>query len=255
MVTKKTHIIIQARTSSSRFPLKVIKKIGESSLIELQINRLKKSKNVDRIIVATSLDPSDDIIQLIVDKLNIDIYRGSLEDVLDRYYKTSTIYKSETIIRITGDCPLIDPKLIDEMLNKYINLDVDYYSNTLKPQYPDGQDVEIFSFKALEKAWKLSNLESEREHVTPFIYNNSNFNKGTMFSVMNHENHRGDFSKYRMTVDYNEDFEVIKQLINLGGENLEWENYIELIDKEKLMSINSMRKRNEGYEKSLKNDK
>ena len=159
---KNKHIIIQARTSSTRFPQKVIKKIGDDTLLGLVIKRVKQATKVDQVIVATSSNHSDDLIENIAEELEVHVYRGSLEDVLDRYYQASVKYKSDIIIRITGDCPLIDPKLIDAIVERFEVEDLDYLSNTLDPKYPDGQDIEVFSFEALEKAWKFANLNSER---------------------------------------------------------------------------------------------
>ena len=250
----KTDILIQARTSSSRFPEKVIQKPRGMTILELLIKRVKQAKFIDDIIIVTSSDSSDDIIEKITINNGVKIYRGSLENVLDRYYKACQTYKTKVIVRITGDCPLIDPQLIDLIVEKFKFLKVDYLSNTIIPKFPDGQDVEVFSFHALKTAWANATLNSEREHVTPFIYKNSSFYGQKLFNAVNYDNEEGDYSKIRMTVDYKEDFELIKALIEKGGTNLSWKSFVEIIENNDLEKVNIIYKRNQGYLKSLEND-
>jgi len=251
---KKNHLIIQARRSSSRFPQKVLKKIGDDTLLDLIIKRVKKASRVNRIIIATSSDSSDDLIALIADRIGVDLYRGSLDDVLDRYYKAAVQFSSTNIIRITGDCPLIDPNVIDYVIEEFENNQLDYCSNTLDPKFPDGQDVEVFTFEALQEAWRNANLKSEREHVTPYIQKYSSFYKQSIFKVKNIDNLLGDFSSVRMTVDYEVDLSVIKSLIEIGGTDLSWKEYVDIIDEKCLSKENSQIQRNEGLLKSLQND-
>lgn len=255
MVKNKKHIIIQARTSSSRLPKKVLKRIGDETLLGLLIKRVKQAKKIDKVIVATSSNKSDDSVKEIAARYNIKTYRGSLEDVLDRYYQTALKYNSDIIVRITGDCPLIDPELIDTIVDKFESSELDYLSNTLDPMYPDGQDIEIFSFEALEKTWKKAKLNSEREHVTPFLYKNSSYYGGLLFKADNFKNLNGDFSNIRMTVDYNSDLKIIESLVGFGGDYSTWKSYSDIYQKMKLDRLINQIKRNEGYLKSLKNDK
>ena len=254
MVMSKTHVIIQARTSSTRFPKKVLKEIKDNSLLGLVIKRLKQASSIDKIIVATSQNPGDDLIEEIANRLRVDTFRGSLENVLDRYYYASSKYCSDVIVRITADCPLIDPKLVDAIVYEFKKNRLDYLSNTLIPEFPDGQDIEVFSFKTLKKAWELATLKSDLEHVTPFIYNNSSFFGNSMFSAANFDNKLGDYSNFRMTVDYPEDFSLIESLIYLGGTDLSWKSYVDLIIDNDLSKINNQIQRNEGYINSKKND-
>lgn len=254
MVTERRHIIIQARTSSSRFYKKVTKKIGNETLLGLVINRVKMAQTIDKVIVATSSNSSDDFVENIANEHKVNIYRGSLDDVLDRYYQTALKYNSSTIVRITGDCPLIDPSLIDKLMDKFDVSELDYLSNTLTPTYPDGQDIEIFSFKAIEKAWKMAELNSEREHVTPFIYKNSSYYGKLLFKADNFININGDYSDIRMTVDYESDLKIIHSLIKYGGIDSSWESYSEIYNNKQLACLNRHIKRNEGYLKSLEND-
>ena len=213
------------------------------------------AKKVDKVIVATSSNPSDNLIEKIANKYKVSIYRGSLNDVLDRYYQTALKYKSNTIVRITGDCPLIDPSLIDILVDKFNTSELDYLSNTLSPSYPDGQDIEIFSFEAIEEAWGKAKLNSEREHVTPFIYKNSSYHGKLLFKADNFINENGDYSDIRMTVDYESDLNIIKSLIEFGGIESTWESYSDIYKNERLAILNNQIKRNEGYLKSLENDK
>ena len=255
MVKKNKHIIIQARTSSSRFPNKILKTIGDETLLGLLIKRVKKAQNIDKIIVATSVNPSDDIVEGIATKSKVKTYRGSLEDVLDRYFQAALNSEADIIIRITGDCPLIDPKLIDTLVDEFEARELDYLSNTLDPMYPDGQDIEIFSFEALQKVWNKARLNSEREHVTPYLYKNSSYYGQSLFKADNFGNLSGDYSNIRMTVDYESDLKIIQSLVEDGGIDLTWKSYSDIYCKKQLDQLNNQIKRNEGYIKSLENDK
>ena len=148
--------IIQARQDSKRFPGKILKKYKNTTFLELLIKRLQKSKSIKKIIVATSTNPLDKKIKKICQKLNIYCFQGSELDVIDRYYQASKLFKSKNIIRITGDCPLIDPEVIDQVAKAFQAKCADYATNTMPATYPDGFDVEIFNFKSLHQAWKIS---------------------------------------------------------------------------------------------------
>jgi len=164
--------IIQARMSSTRLPKKVMLKIGEKPVLWYVYNRVKLSKKVNEIIIATSSDKSDDPIEKFCREENIKFFRGSLEDVLDRFYYAAKRFNFEYILRITADCPLIDREIMDKGIDLHFassNPENTYTSNTLEYTFPDGLDIEIFSFKLLEEAWKNAKLKSEREHVTPYI--------------------------------------------------------------------------------------
>ena len=239
--------ITQARTGSTRFPNKIMNKIEDETLLGIHINRIKKSKKINSIIIATTNKKNDDIIELESNKLNVSCYRGDEEDVLDRFYKAAKIHNPDYIVRLTSDCPLIDPILIDEIIEAAIISNVDYCSNTLIESYPDGQDIEVFTFSALKKAWKDSVLLSDREHVTPYMKKN--------FKVLNIHSNNMKFNKVRMTVDEPNDFVVIKRLVDKLGLNEKWENYTDLYLNDKTISnTNDTITRNEGYIKSIKND-
>lgn len=203
----KTVCIVQARLSSSRLPGKILLPGYNKPLLFHLIERLKRSKLIDKVIIATSKNPLDDIIFNLCLSRKVDVFRGSMNDLLDRYYKCAKTFKANHIVRITSDCPLMDPKIIDLMLKKYHSIKkIDYMSNVHPPSYPDGFDIEIFSFGALEKAYKLSKKNYEREHVTPYIWDNPK-----KFKIFNYSNLRNNklYNKFRLTLDYKEDFFVI----------------------------------------------
>ena len=198
--------IVQARMGSTRLPGKVMQTVVGKPLIEILISRLEKSKYIDEIVLATSDDPGNQPLIHYIDKLGYKVYQGSENDVLDRYYKAAKKYKADIVIRITGDCPLIDPELVDSVIASFIENQVDYACNTNPPTYPDGLDTEVFSFASLKFAWENASKAYDREHVTPFIRESGNFR------TYNFTN-KNDYSEERWTVDEPEDFEVIKSII------------------------------------------
>ncbi len=201
-----TAIIIQARLGSTRLPRKVLKPILERPLIDFLIERLKQVKLVDQIIVATTSSKEDDVLYDILLKAGIDCFRGSEEDVLDRYYQTAKVFKVDTIIRITADCPLMDPAIVEKVISFYRSNQFDYVSNIHPPTYPDGLDVEIFSFLVLEKIWKKAAGREEREHVTLPIVRSGRYHLGNVSGET-------DYSSERWTVDYEEDYFLVKKII------------------------------------------
>ena len=249
----KISLITQARMGSTRFPGKVLKKINGIELLELHVDRLKKSKKISEIIVATTKNDEDKIIYEKSINLGVKSFKGSELDVLDRYYQVAKIENSDWVVRVTSDCPLIDPNLIDNVVQFAINKDKDYCSNRLIESYPDGQDVEVIKFKALEKAWKSAKLNSEREHVTPYIIKNSDYKGGLLFSATNFDC-LFDFSNIRMTVDEVLDIKLIQILITKLGVNRTWKEYTDFIIDNNLTKINGQIIRNEGYLNSIKKE-
>lgn len=249
----KVVVITQARSGSTRLPNKVLLKIQEKTLLQIHIDRIKQAEEIDDIIIATTTEQADDVIVNLAERLGVKYYRGSENDVLDRFYQTVKEIKPKWIVRVTSDCPLLDPKMIDAVVACAQLNDVDYCSNGLVENFPDGQDVEVFKFSALELAWKEAELKSEREHVTPFIRMNSNFNGGSLFNAVNFPCAH-DFSKIRMTVDESKDLDLITKLITDLGTNQTWLEYTKYIINNNLSSINGTIIRNEGLLKSLKND-
>lgn len=198
--------MIQARMSSTRLPGKVLRQINGRPMLAYMVERVKAACNVDNVVLVTSIDSSDDAIVELCKKNDILYYRGSLDDLIDRYYQAAKKFGVDIIVRLTGDCPLVDPRIIDDMVNIYKNATYDYIANTIPPKWtvPEGMDVEIFSFKNLERAWSEAKKPSEREHVTFYFWHNPQ-----LFSVYRY-NLKQDFSQYRLTVDYPEDFEAVK---------------------------------------------
>jgi spore coat polysaccharide biosynthesis protein SpsF (cytidylyltransferase family) len=241
--------IVQARMGSSRLPGKVMKKIGDKFLLDYVLEQLKSSKNIEKIIVATTTLTSDDIICKYVSSKNIKFFRGSSDDVLDRYYQCAKKFTVDTIVRITADNPLIDPNIIDRVINEFSNKKVDYITNTLDRTFPYGTEVEIFSFKSLEKAWKNAIKPSEREHVTPFIRDPKN--KFILMNIKHSENH----SYLRYTVDRMSDLKLVKEIIkNISTRPIVIQDIIKLYkQKPEIFEINKNIK-HDGYESSLKKD-
>jgi spore coat polysaccharide biosynthesis protein SpsF (cytidylyltransferase family) len=250
---QKIICIIQARFNSTRLPGKVLFDLEGKTVLERVVERVSGSSLIDKIIVATTLCEEDSKITRLCSAKGIDTYRGSEEDVLDRYYQAAKLMDAYNIVRITADCPLIDPKIIDKVIKTHLESKADYTSNILKETFPDGQDIEIFNFQALEKAWKNAKLTSEREHVTPFIRNNPG-----LFKLVNVEN-KEDLSSQRWTLDENRDYELIKSVygyFNKKKIDFGMKDILKFIRKHpELEAINAAIARNEGYVKSLKEDK
>ena len=245
-------LIIQARMGSTRLPGKVLKTIKGYPLLELQQLRIKDSKLVDKIIIATTTNPEDDAIEKFCFEKNILCSRGSDWDVLDRYYQAAKSYSPTNVIRVTSDCPLHHYSVIDFVINEYLNSGKDYFSNSNhEPDFlEDGFDVEVFSFKALETAWQEAKLISEREHVTPFIKNSGKFSCGW-------KKHNKDYN-YKLSVDSENDFKLAESIFN-SFESINHFNMNDVInllaEKPQLIEINKESIINSGYHKSIKNDK
>ena len=248
----KVIAVIQARLGSTRLPGKVLLDLEGKSVLEHVIIRVKSSKFVNDVIVATTINKDDLEIVKLCANLGISVYCGSEDDVLDRYYQTARLFKADLIVRITSDCPLIDPMVIDEVISLHVREKADFTSNTIKETYPDGEDIEVFTFVALKEAWKKAKLSSEREHVTPFM------RKNPAFKLANLEYNR-DISHKRWTLDNPEDYDFIKSIyknIYIEKPYFGMEEILKFIDKNPgIEKINQNINRNEGYLKSLKEDK
>lgn len=248
--------IIQARMTSSRLPGKVLFEINGRPLLSYMLDRVKAARTVDQLIVATSLQVSDNPIAGLCQREGIPCYRGSLDDVLDRYYQAARHYKSDVIVRLTGDCPLIDPQIIDAVVRKFQAGQYDYVANDAPPDgmtYPDGMDVEVFSFKALKRAWQEAKKPSEREHVTFYFWKNPH-----LFSTSRYDL-KENLSGYRLTVDYREDFEMIRSLMDHFAENnsvFTMKEIISFLDENpEIKAINSHIASNQGWQAALEKDK
>ena len=234
--------IVQARMGSTRFPGKVMKLINGTPLIGLLLNRLSASREIDDIILATSTELVNKPLVNYVKNLGYKVYEGSENDVLDRYYQIALQQKSNTIIRITGDCPLIDPKIVDNIVKLYKSSNTDYVSNINPPTYPDGLDVEVFSFSSLEHSWKEAKTLDDREHVTQYI------RKSGRFKIKNIVNKK-DLSNERWTVDEPDDYKVIESVFNYFSPALDfsWQEVVKLKNKKPdIFSVNKHLTRNEG---------
>ena len=242
--------IVQARMGSSRLPNKVMKKIeNDFTVLDYVIEQLKSSKNIEKIIVATTTLEEDNIIFDYLFLHKYEVFRGSSEDVLDRFYQCAKRFSIDTIVRITADNPLIDPKIIDIVIDEYKNDKYDLVTNTLKRTFPYGTEVEVFSFKSLEKAWKNAKRPSEREHVTPFIRDPQNK------FILNNIEYQGNFSHLRYTVDRIDDLKLVKEIIkNISTRPILIQDVIKLYkQKPEIFEINKNIK-HDGYESSLKKD-
>jgi len=250
----KTLAILQARILSQRLPGKVLSPILGIPMLQHQIERILRAGRIDLLVVATSTDASDNRIEELCKKMNVPFFRGHLDDVLDRFYQTALPLHPELIVRLTGDCPLIDPHIIDQVIDFCLQGDYDYASNAIEPTFPDGLDVEVFRFSALVEAWKKADLPSEREHVTSYIYEKPN-----LFKVGHYKNYEKDLSHLRWTVDEPEDFEFVTRVYeHLYPSNPAFSTaeVLNLLEKNpQLMDINRQFQRNEGYLKSLEADK
>lgn len=203
----KTVIISQARMTSTRLPGKVLKEVLGKPLLSYQIERLRRAKYADEVIIATTVNATDDPIEGLCCKLGVKCFRGSEEDVLSRYYFAAKESQADIVVRVTSDCPLIDPTVIDTVISNYKDNNYDYVSNTLERTYPRGMDTEAFSYRVLAEAHTQASTQAEREHVTPFIYCRPDLYK--LGIVRNSE----DNSRYRWTVDTPEDYELIQHII------------------------------------------
>ncbi len=249
---KKITCVIQARTDSKRLANKVLKEIEDTPMICHIINRIKRSRNVEQIILATTDKDSDKILLDIAEKFKIIGFAGDKDDVLKRFFNAATSFSADPIVRITGDCPLVDPELLDSMIQIFLENKYDYISNTIERTFPDGLDIEIFSFDALKKAHQQAKWSSEREHVTPFIVKNQD-----LFRIYNYKN-KQDLSNLRWCVDGEDDLLMVKQIFHeMNTEQFfSTADIIDLISKNpKIAEINKNIKSNEGYKKSLENDR
>jgi len=245
--------ILQARVASTRLPRKVLKEILGEPMLWRQIERLQKSKTVDALVVATSLDPGDDEIERLCRSHGVLCRRGSPEDVLDRFYQVVREFRPRHIVRLTGDCPLCDPGLIDQVTQFHLGGNYDYTTNTLEVTYPDGLDVEVMRAPALQRAHREAALKSEREHVTAFIYKHpERFRIGSFKGS-------SDLSRHRWTVDEAADFEFVKRIYEAlypSNPNFSYRDILKLLEVHpEWVNLNAHIKRDEGYEISLRKDR
>jgi len=197
--------VTQARTGSTRLPNKVLLEINGKTILQIHLERLKRSKKIDKLIVATSTKTVDDGICKEAVRLGITCFKGSEEDLLDRYYQAVKTLKPDYVVRITSDCPLVDPDLLDKIVDFTIRNKADYGTNAFIGHFPEGLDVEVIKFSALYRTWKEATLPSDREHVTPYIRKNSNFKKKKIFKAVNYDLD-SNLGYIRMALDEKEDY-------------------------------------------------
>jgi spore coat polysaccharide biosynthesis protein SpsF len=224
----KVVCIIQARVGSSRLPGKVLKNICGKTVLEHDINRLKLSSMIDEIVIATTVESQDDKIVDEAKRLGVKYFRGSEKNVLSRYYHAAMESNPDIVVRVTSDCPCIDHTIIDNMVRLFKENKFDYINNTSERTFPRGYDVEVFTFQALDIAYKNATKDYEREHVTPYLYDcNNNFK---CFTYKNNVN----YSKYRITLDTEEDLQLItiiyEKLFNNKGYFL-LDDVVEFLEK------------------------
>ena len=246
-------IVTQARIESSRFPGKVLETIHGKTLLAIHLDRLKESKLASKIVVATTFETGVSEIINIAQAAGAEYFQGDLTNVLDRFYQAAKPHKPDYVVRVTSDCPLIDASLIDKVLEIAVLKRADYSTNTFKPGFPDGQDIEVMSWSALELAWQNAILPSDKEHVTPYIRKNSSVAGGTLFFAFEFPV-EGNYGKVRMTVDEVSDKKAIEILIEKLGDKAGWKEYADFVINNPAMFINQDIIRNEGYLKSLEND-
>ena len=249
----KVLAITQARYGSTRLPAKILKEVNGKTLLEIHLRRILQAKTLNALKIATTDEEGAKYIIEVADKVGVGYHKGSVDDVLSRFYGTAVPEKPDYVIRFTSDCPLIDPTIIDEVVNFAINNDYDYV-NVDPACFPDGLDTEVMKFSALEKAYKEAGEKSDREHVTPYIWRNGTAKGGSIFKTFSMQNKEGNYNAndYRITLDNPEDYEVLKTLIETLGEDRYWKDYINyLLEHKELYALNRKFGYNEGYTNQL----
>jgi spore coat polysaccharide biosynthesis protein SpsF len=225
--------IIQARMASSRLPGKVLQELGHLSVLGWVVRRARRANLIDRVVVATTNHASDDPVADYCLAEGIAMTRGSMHDVLDRYYQSARHFKADVVVRLTGDCPLIDPQMLDSNLGEFLLSDppLDFAANRLPPPYkrtiPIGLDAEYCTFEALEYVWKVADEKHHREHVMPYFYEHPE-----KFNIL-HITHEPDYGHYRWTVDTPEDLELLRKIAAHfpGRDDFSWLDVLELVKK------------------------
>lgn len=228
--------IIQARMGSTRLPGKVLKDLGGETVLARVVNRSRRATLVDEVVVATTVRAADGAIVQECERLSVACFRGDEADVLDRYYQAAQTFSADAIVRITSDCPLIDPELIDAAVHAFLGQKADYATNALVVTYPRGLDVEVISADALARTWEAAREGYQRTHVTPYMYENLE-----LFKILSLTAEK-DYSKYRWTVDTPEDLEAIREIYKhfADGDRVHWSEVISLMETNpELVELNS----------------
>jgi spore coat polysaccharide biosynthesis protein SpsF len=242
MTHPNTVVIIQGRMASSRLPGKILLDIAGKPMLEHVVERARRARTVDLAVVATTTQPEDDAVEAYCRQAGIAVSRGSLQDVLDRFYQAALAYKADTVVRLTADCPLLDPQVLDHTVEEFRRAGVDFGCNRLPPPlkrtYPIGLDVEVCTFQALERAWKEAIEPHEREHVMPYLYDTPG-----RFKILRVD-YEKDYSNMRWTVDTPEDLQLVRlifaRLAVSGKPDFTWLDVLDLFEREPhLASINA----------------
>jgi spore coat polysaccharide biosynthesis protein SpsF len=231
-----TVAILQARMGSTRLPGKVLMDLGGETVLARVVRRLRRAKLIDELVVATSDSRIDDAIVRECHRLDVPTFRGSEGDVLDRYYQAARLCTADTVVRITSDCPVIDPQLVDETIRAFQQQHADYASNALSRTYPRGLDTEVLTTVALERAWNDAHKPYEREHVTPYLYEHPE-----LFRLVS-QCGQIDYSQYRWTLDTPQDLELLRAIYARfsNQDNFGWGEVIQLVEREpELAELNS----------------
>jgi spore coat polysaccharide biosynthesis protein SpsF len=219
--------IIQARMSSKRLPGKVLKMIQGQPMLARVVERARMAETLDKVVVATTNDPSDDPVAELCQERGYPFLRGNLYDVLDRFYKPAQTFGADVVVRFTGDCPLLDPGLVDHTVREFFRTGVDFAANRLPPPhhrtYPIGLDTEVCTFEALECAWRYAEKPYQREHVMPYLYEEEE-----RFKVL-HVQHEEDYGSLRWTVDTPEDLEVVRKMYSALGDREDF-SWLDVLD-------------------------
>jgi spore coat polysaccharide biosynthesis protein SpsF len=227
MNTSNVVAIIQARMGSTRLPGKVLAEIQGHPMLWHVVERVRSAETLNLIVIATTTEPADDAIADFCRQHSLNCFRGSEKDVLDRYYQAAREYHADAVVRITSDCPLIDPQIIDKTVRLFLEQSPDYASNSLVWAFPRGLDVEVMSFTALEVAWREADLDYQRAHVTPYLYENPGRFKTLSLSAGD------DYSMHRWTVDTHEDLEFVRAVCSrLEGRNFSYKDVLRLLERE-----------------------
>lgn len=244
----RTVAVLQARVSSSRLPGKVLMPLGGVSLIGFMIERLRHSRKIDQLVLATSAEASDDPLADAVAAMGVAVVRGPLDDVLARFALALDQHPAQIVVRLTGDCPLIDPAVVDRVVDRVMSAGAQYASNSVPPTYPDGLDCEAFTAALLHQAAREARLASEREHVTPWIRASAGERASTVACSV-------DLSALRWTVDYEDDLELVRRMVaHLGDRARDADLFDMLRAYDAVEKPATGHTRNEGYDKSLAND-
>ena len=224
---RKTVAIIQARMGSTRLPGKVLKDLGGQTMLARVVGRLRAATLLDEVLVATTNLPDDDAIVAECRSCCVPVWRGAEQDVLDRYFQAAQFATADIVVRITSDCPLIDPDVTDKTIRAFVEHNPDYASNTIVRTYPRGLDTEVMSVKALARAWREARKPYEREHVTPYLVEHPS--EFVLLSVTGD----GDCSQHRWTVDTPQDYEFVRAVYDQLGAKTQfsWRDVLDLLDR------------------------